>query len=80
MAFNVAADRTAGARLFYFLAGAAGRFGPHRGVRWMIRDRRAARASLERMLQWDFDRVVVSHGDVLQTGGRRQVEAAFAFL
>jgi histidinol-phosphate aminotransferase len=30
LAFNVPAERTAGARLFYWLTGAAGRFGPHR--------------------------------------------------
>src|SRR5438477_492194 len=36
LAFNVAADRTSGARLFYWLVGAAGRFGPHRFVRLTI--------------------------------------------
>jgi hypothetical protein len=80
LAFNVPTDKTAGARLFYRLAGAAGRFGPHRWARFLIRDHRAARESVERILLWDFDRVVVSHGDVLETGGRRQLTAAFAFL
>src|SRR5262245_12071543 len=80
LAFNVPAGRTAGARLFYFLTGAAGRFGPHRMVRLMIRDRRAARASMDTILGWDFERVIVSHGDVLETGGRDRLAAAFAFL
>ncbi len=80
LAFNVAADKTAGARLFYWLVGAAGRFGPHRLVRLMIRDRRAARASVERILQWDFDRVIVTHGDVLETSGRQRLAEAFTFL
>src|SRR5262249_40216359 len=80
LAFNVPAGRTAGARLFYWITGAAGRFGPHRLVRTMIRDRRAARSSVDRVLGWDFDRVVVSHGDVLETGGRERFATAFAFL
>jgi hypothetical protein len=80
LAFNVPAERTAGARLFYWLTGAAGRFGPHRLVRTMIRDRRAARDSVEQVLAWDFDRVIVSHGDVLESGGRNRFAAAFAFL
>jgi hypothetical protein len=80
LAFNVPAERTAGARMFYWLTGAAGRFGPHRLVRLMIRDRRAARASVERVLAWNFERVIVSHGDVLETGGRERFAAAFAFL
>lgn len=80
LAFNVPAGRTDGARLFYWLSGAAGRFGPHRLVRFLIRDRKAARQSVDRILEWDFDRVVVSHGDVLETGGRAAFAAAFAFL
>jgi hypothetical protein len=80
LAFNVATGNTAGARLFYWLVGAAGRFGPHRVVRLIIRDRHAARASVERILQWDFDRVTVTHGAVLETGGRERFATAFAFL
>jgi hypothetical protein len=80
LAFNVARDQTAGARAFYWLVGAAGRFGPHRGIRFLIRDRRAARASVATILQWDFDRVTVTHGAVLETGGRERFAAAFAFL
>jgi hypothetical protein len=80
LAFNVAADKTAGARVFYWLVGAAGRFGPHRLVRTMIRDHAAARASVARILEWDFDRVIVTHGEVLERGGRQHFAAAFAFL
>jgi hypothetical protein len=80
LAFNVPAGRTAGARVFYWLAGAAGRFGPHRFVRAMIRDRRAARESVDHILRWDFDRIILSHGEVLEIGGRERLAAAFAFL
>jgi hypothetical protein len=80
LAFNVAAHQTAGARLFYWLVGAAGRFGPHRIVRLTIRDRRAARASIDRILSWNFDRVIVAHGNVLENGGRNRMAAAFAYL
>ena len=80
LAFNVAADKTRGARLFHWLNGTAGRFGPHRMVRFMIRDRVAARHSLERILQWDIDRITVTHGDVLDRGGRERLTTAFAFL
>jgi hypothetical protein len=49
-------------------------------VRLLIRDRAAARASLDDVWRWDFDRVVVAHGDVLETGGRVHMRRAFAFL
>ncbi len=80
LAFNVAKEATRGARVFYWLVGAAGKFGPHRLVRMMIRDHAAARASVQRILEWEFDRVIVSHGAVLDTGGHARVEQAFAFL
>jgi hypothetical protein len=80
LAFNVPADRTSGARFYYWLYGAAGRFGPHRLCRLLIRDRRAARSSLDTILAWDFDRVIVTHGDVLETGGHEAVRRAFEFL
>ncbi len=40
-------------------------------------DRKAARTSLRRILQWDFDRVVVAHGDLIETDGRQVVEKAW---
>jgi hypothetical protein len=71
-------DATAKARVFYWLVGAAGR-GPHRIVRLAICDHGAARTSVERILKWDFDRIVVTHGDVVASGGRSRLEGAFAF-
>lgn len=80
LAFNVHDGATNKARLFHRLVGATGRFGPHRIVRFGIRDRRAARGSVQRILRWDFERVVVSHGAVLESGGRVAFAAAFAYL
>jgi Domain of unknown function (DUF4336) len=80
LAFNVQPGERNRARLFHWLVGAVGRFGPHRLIRLAIRDRAAARTSLAHILAWDFDRVVVSHGEVLERGGHAAVEAAFAFL
>ena len=68
-------------RVFFRLLGANGRFGPHRMVKYVfLRDRAAARESLERILRWDFERVIMTHGDVLEHGGREAVRAAFAYL
>jgi hypothetical protein len=80
LVFNVPREGPNRARLFHWLVGATGRFGPHRLVRFGIRDRAAARRALEGILAWDFDRVVMSHGEVVSTGGHRLVEQAFAFL
>jgi hypothetical protein len=55
-------------------------FGPHRIIRSGITNRAAARRSVARILQWDFDRVTVTHGEVLESGGRDRFREAFAYL
>lgn len=79
LAFNVTRPMPGRVRFFLWLVNARG-FGPHRIVRFGIRDRDAARASLQRVLQWDFDRVIVTHGEVLESGGHAAMTAAFAWL
>jgi len=80
LAFNVQPGERNRARIFHWLVGATGRFGPHRILRAAIRNREAARRSLATILAWDFDRVIVTHGDVLEHGGREALRKGFAFL
>jgi hypothetical protein len=80
LAFNLPHGARNEARLFHWLVGAVGNFGPHRVVRFGIRDHAAARGSVDSILRWDFDRVVVSHGEVLATGGKAAFREAFAYL
>jgi hypothetical protein len=79
LVFNVPADFK-DARIFYTLVGGRGHFGPHRLIRQSIRDRKAARDSIAKILEWDFDRVIVTHGDVLESGGKAKFAQAFAYL
>lgn len=60
--------------------GALGRFGPTRLERLLMKDRKAVRRSIDHLLSWDFDRVIVCHGDVLETGGHAAMKEAFAWL
>lgn len=80
LVFNVRSEVRNEARLFHSLVGATDRFGPHRMVRWFLRDRAAAARSLSEILEWSFERVIVSHGEVLETGGREAMRQAFRFL
>ncbi len=80
LVFNVQPGARNDARLFHWLVGATGRFGPHRLIRLFFRDRAAVRRSIDRILAWDFDRIVMSHGEVVESGGHRLLEQAFAYL
>ena len=48
--------------------------------RVLIRDRAAAREQVGRMLAWDADRIVLAHGDIIETGGREVLRRAYAWL
>ncbi len=48
--------------------------------RLMIRDRGLARRQVERILAWDFDRIVLSHGPAVEHGGREAVRRAYAWV
>ena len=80
LAFHVVPGPSNRARFFHRIVGATGKFGPHRLIRLAIRNRSAAAASIRRILEWDFDRVIVSHGQVLERGGREKFESAFRYL
>jgi hypothetical protein len=80
LAFNITRPARGRVRLFFALIGAVGHLGPHRLTRLLIRDRTAAKASVQRILTWDFDRVIVAHGDVLERGGAPRLIEGFAFL
>jgi hypothetical protein len=55
-------------------------FGPTLLERLAIRDRTIARRAFEKILSWDFDRVVMAHGDVLERGGREAMRSAYGWL
>jgi Domain of unknown function (DUF4336) len=54
--------------------------GVARDIRLTFRDKAAARESINTVLQWDFDRLVVAHGPVVTHAARRTVEQAFSWL
>lgn len=49
-------------------------------IRWSFFDRTAARRSLEKLLAWDFDRLIVAHGDCVERDAKSFVRRAFEWL
>jgi hypothetical protein len=52
-------------------------FGVSRFFRMLISDQQAFERSIARMLQWDFERVVVAHRTPLETDAKKAVQSAF---
>jgi hypothetical protein len=80
LAFRIGPSEPPWTRFWFRVLGAYGHLDTTVLERLVTRDRAAARASLERALAWDFDRVVVSHGDVQETGGREAFRRAWSWL
>lgn len=80
LAFNLTERSLEGSplgRLLMRLNNAYGRFGITRLTEMLVADPAALRRSLEEILRWDFDRVIVSHGDNVETDAKRLFRAGF---
>ena len=60
--------------------GGADGLGPHGRIRSAISDPNALRESIESVLRWPFERVVVSHGQIVESDGHARFREGFAFL
>lgn len=67
-------------RLYLRTNRALGRMAQTQIHRKAIKDRAAARASLDHILGWDFDRLVVAHGAVAERNAKEALRAATAWL
>jgi hypothetical protein len=60
--------------------------GPFPGCRFArlyqpaVTDRRRMRTAVERILDWDFDQIIVGHGAVVESNGKKCFRTAFRWL
>ncbi len=79
--FNVNQSDSALTRMVLRLDGGFGGLAVPRTFRLMIRmRRRLALSALARILEWDFDRLTVAHGDIVERGAKTAMRDAWAFL
>lgn len=67
-------------RLYLRAAGLENRVGWSRLLKLVYRDKRLARASLDRLLELPWDRAVIAHGAVLEQGAKESVRAALDWV
>jgi len=66
--------------VFRYLSRALGKPAQSRLWRSLTKDREAAGRSVNRLLELDFDRLVMAHGEVIPTGGREVLEKATTWM
>jgi uncharacterized protein DUF4336 len=78
LCFNIQRSDFRIARFFFKANDMWRRFGPSRILRNIgVSDRAALARSLERMLAWDFERILPGHGDPIERGGPAALRAAW---
>lgn len=80
LCFNMMHSDSLITRIVMRIMGGYGHFGPSRLAKSFMKDKAAVKRGIERILQWDFDRVTVTHGEVLETNGRAMFKQAYAWL
>lgn len=65
-------------QMFLRMAAAYGGLAQSRVFRLFTKDRTAARKSVDAMLEWNFDRLIPSHGDAVDTDARDRARAALS--
>jgi len=78
--FNLGRDLNLFSGILFWLFGTYGRIAVSRLFKAFIKDRATVRQSIDQILSWDFDRIVVGHGAIVEAGGRKALEQAYAFL
>jgi hypothetical protein len=80
LVFNVGGTMPLLSELFWRLNGAYNKLAPSHLFKMKIKDREAMRTSLDQVLSWDFDRIIIGHGANVERGGKDALWNAFKWL
>ncbi len=80
MVFNIGPRHSAMTRLFFRMNGAYGRPAVTVLERLLIKDRDAFHRDLNNVLAWPIDRVIMAHGDIVDSDGLATLNRAYQFL
>lgn len=67
-------------RLYLQIGGIHGKVGLSRMLRLAYRDRKKARRDIDQLLGWDFDKIVLAHGEPIDTNGVEALRETYTWL
>lgn len=79
-AHNLGPETPPVTRFLFRLFGGYGRLSTSLIDRLITRDRAAVRRTLDTILQWDFQRVIMAHGHIVESDGAQAFRKAYAWL
>jgi hypothetical protein len=78
LCFNLQNTKGLGARILFGLFGTYHRFAVSRLSKLFIKDQTALERSLGRIFSYEFDKVVMAHGELVESGGKELLRKALA--
>lgn len=80
LAFNLGGEMSLWAKTFLRLNGAYERFTPSRLLKSLIKDKSAFGNSIEQIMQWDFNTIIMAHGTPVTADAREHFIKAFGWV
>jgi hypothetical protein len=78
---NIQSSESTYTRFLIWLDGGLGHVAVPRSFRLLLKMRRArARETIDRILSWEFDRLSLAHGEIVERGAKEIVRKAWSFL
>jgi hypothetical protein len=78
---NIRTSESTYTRFLMWLDGGLGQVAVPRSFRLMLKMRRArVRETIEQILSWEFDRLSLAHGEIVERGAKEIVRSAWSFL
>lgn len=75
LCFNLGKEAPLLTRVLFRIIRNYKRFGPTADLRFLLR-KKVPRAQMEKILDWDFDRIIMAHGKIVETGGKETFQGA----
>lgn len=80
VAFHFTAIDSWETRLFTKLLGSYDALRPTFLEKWYSTDRALVERSIRAVLEWEFDRVIMAHGSIIETNGKAMLKAGYEWL
>ena len=77
IAFNIGSDVSLWTKIFFKINGAFNSFGPTRLMKSMVSDWGDLKTSISNILEYEIDRIIVSHGEVVESDAKNKLRKAF---
>ena len=77
LAFNLNSDMTLWGKCFMKLNGAYNCFTSSRILRSLIKDKNAFSSSIQEILQWDFEQIIIAHGTPITDDAKQRFRDSF---